>query len=628
MSVRKNIVKLGLAAAATAGLTLTALAPANAAGEDPWYQLSNSGFADGTALSSTDVLGAGSDTIQFVDGALAKAYDNPTTGSAPANKMVSLSACYEPGATQADGKTVTPGSTIQTSCAYPTGADYPFTVGGKALTKVGAGTSGDGANLLNNGGVTQPNIAFARTSGPKQVGALGLYPFALDQVVAVVSNKVKSNAPATLTRAELYGIYSGIYTNWDQLGGNNAPIHAYYPNNASSGTLAAFYGALDLESPGGAATGINVITPSVGTPAPGGAFVSNVAVNSSSLVDNGEAGKPIVEHDPAAIENDPDAVAPFSYSRIIMDEATSGDPSTSPIKALGGWVLDRAVFNELRDANLTPSGSLTGVNPDWIANYDYKGGDDSNNIVNTLFGPTGYLCSSDAASIMQRYGFYQLKPGTCGVEITSGSGNPSSLAAVGAPTVSTTAATISGRSVAVKVASGDSSVATVPTGQVSVKFIPLNTIKSTTKAPAPVMATLDASGSATVNAPSTLPAGTWEVAVSYVGDPKFQASWSDAETTAATPGTITVKSSGTTTSGGGSTTTKPGGTTTKPAPTPSVNTKLVKAEHKLAKAQKALKKAKKQFKKAHGAKKAKLHKKIKKLKKAIRADKAAVKTAK
>lgn len=534
MSVRKISVKLGVAAVATTGLAFTALAPATAAGEDSWYQLSNSGYADGADLPANALIGAGSDTIQFVDGALAKAY-NATNPTAP---MASLSACYEPGSTQADGKTVTPGSTIQTSCTYPTGAKYPFTQGGKALGSIGAGTSGDGANLLDKSGVTTTNVAFARTSGPKDQTNLALYPFALDQVVAVVSNNVPSNAPASLTRAELYGIYAGDYTNWDQLGGKNAPIHAYYPYNPSSGTLAAFYGQLDLESPQGTAAGAGVIVPSNGTPSATGSFVSNTAVASSKLVANGEAGGQIVEHDPAAIENDPDAVAPFSYSRIIMDETKAGDPTSSPIKALGGWVLDRAVFNEVRDYNTTPSTALQGVNPNWIAN-DPTTSTSPDNIVNSLFGASGYLCGSDAAKTMEAYGFYQLASGICGVETH---GNPTSLKAVGAPTQSSVQSTLSAdsKSVTVSVASQDTSVTAQPTGKVSVSLVPLDDARATAKAPAPVTSTLSG-GTATIALPlSGLPANSqWEVAVSYGGDSSFQQSWSDVETNSV-PQTVTV----------------------------------------------------------------------------------------
>ena len=535
MSVRKMSVKLGAAAVAVSGLTFAALAPAGAATtEDPFYLQSNSGFADGTDLAANSIIGAGSDTIQFVDGALAQAYNKANPTAAP---FASLSACYEPGTKDLSGATVA-GSTIQFSCEYPTGAAYPFTVGGKSiLTTSGAGTSGDGANLLDNGGVTNTAIAFARTSGPKEVGKLGIYPFALDQVVAVVSNNVKSNAPATITRAELYGIYAGIYTNWDQLGGKNAPIHAYYPNNVNSGTLAAFYGALDLETSQGSAAGINVITPSAGTPAAKSHFVSNVAVNDSSLVASGEAGKPIVEHDPAAIENDPDAVAPFSYSRIIMDEKTAGDPSTAPIKALKGWVLDRAVFNELRDYNLTDKSALQGVPSDWVANDPQA---DSDSIVNTLFGPDGYLCGADAAKIMEQWGFYQLNKGTCGVELTSGSGNPPSLGAVGAPSVSTTTATVSGSKVNVTVASGDTSNTATPSGKVAVTFVGFDTVAGAKKAAPAVTATLSG-GKATVNVPAKVLAGQYQAAVAYEGNSSFQASWSDAENGSVTPQTVTVK---------------------------------------------------------------------------------------
>ncbi len=55
------------------------------------------------------------------------------------------------------------------------------------------------------------------------------------------------NAPTNLTRADLVGIYSCTYTNWDQIGGKNAPIEALLPPT-SAGVTKFWLTALGLSA--------------------------------------------------------------------------------------------------------------------------------------------------------------------------------------------------------------------------------------------------------------------------------------------------------------------------------------------------------------------------------------------
>lgn len=636
MSVRKISARLAVVAVAAAGLSATMLGPAQATipsptdGQEKYYDLSNSGVLKNASIQAGALIGVGSDTIQFLDGDIAEAY-NSTNSLAPgsAGALTSLSACQAPGTTVGSGSTaVTAGPSTLTSCVSSGNFSETFPTSGSSVKL--AGSSGSGANALDGGagaGTTAtalPDVAFARGSGTKNTGTLDDLPFAVDQLVAVVSNNVPSNAPATITLNELAGIYSGIYTNWAQLGGHNAPIHAYYINDPSSGTY-QFFGK-QLESEEGKSTSDSGVAAYAqhGTEGQSTSFVSNVDLS----------GNPIKEHDPSAIESDPDAITAMSYSRIKLSAAENG--GTPAVKQLGGYIADRAVYTFLRDWNkMAPenattwptTGALAGVNPDWVTNVpaalqpaDYA----TNNLETKFFGAWntqtntgGLFCNPAEKSIIEQEGFFQLDPSVCGKPVTS---DPT-LTAADMPAISKVSgalpATGTQGSTQISAAVAPKSGTGTPTGSVTFSFIPVNAPGAGANAGGSVTATLSG-GVATATIPASVPSGTYQVAATYSGDSSFQPGWTDYDVTggsAPVPSTIVIGTPKTTTT----TTTPPPSTTTKP---------LTKEQKKLAKDKKALKKAKKAYKKAHGAKKTKLKKKIAKLKKAIKKDKKLIKQGK
>jgi ABC-type phosphate transport system substrate-binding protein len=93
-----------------------------------------------------------------------------------------------------------------------------------------------------------------------------------------------TNAPATLTTAQLAAIYNCIDTNWSQVGGKNAPIHPFLPQT-SSDIGGFFLTALGLTSPGPC-----------------------VSDSSNTLIEN-EGVAPEL--------NDPDAIVPYSVADFI-----------------------------------------------------------------------------------------------------------------------------------------------------------------------------------------------------------------------------------------------------------------------------------------------------------------------
>ena len=307
----------GVLTAALAGTTLALSAGTAFAATDP----------DDTTFTPTtsDVIGVGSDTSQRALFLAANAYN--AQSPAPANKLATFAA--------------TGGGTI----TLPSGAiNRPNGSGaGKALL-YGAGDNTD--------------IDFARSSSAlstAEVGAgLQAFPFALDTLKMAVSNSVPSNAPASLTPAQIVSIYKGDVTNWSQVGGTAGVIAPKIPQ-AGSGTRSFFLAQLKAAN-----GGVDV------------ALAGSVAE--------------VQEHDDATIKNDANAVAPFSVGRAKLLGTT--------LRLEGGFSADRALYDVVRGAD--------------IGNAD----------VTKLFASTGFLCSDAATSLVAQAGFEQLaRPeddGVCG----------------------------------------------------------------------------------------------------------------------------------------------------------------------------------------------------------------------
>ena len=114
------------------------------------------------------------------------------------------------------------------------------------------------------------------------------------------SAQATTNAPATLTAAQLAAIYNCTDTNWSQVGGKNAPIHAFIPQSGS-GTRSFFLSAIGVANPGACVSDVN------------GTLEENEGVN------------PVL--------NDPDAIFPFSTGKYIAEKfhsATCFNSSCTP----------------------------------------------------------------------------------------------------------------------------------------------------------------------------------------------------------------------------------------------------------------------------------------------------------
>ena len=148
-------------------------------------------------------------------------------------------------------------------------------------------------------------ISFARSSRargssdpPFAAGGIAFVDLAGDAVTW--SAQATTNAPATLTAAQLAAIYNCTDTNWNQVGGKNAPIHAFIPQSGS-GTRSFFLGAIGVATPGSCVSDVN------------GTLEENEGVN------------PVL--------NDPDAIFPFSTGKYIAERfhsATCFNSSCTP----------------------------------------------------------------------------------------------------------------------------------------------------------------------------------------------------------------------------------------------------------------------------------------------------------
>ena len=455
MSVRKISAKLGLAAVAASGLALTVLAPATAdtvpAGPD--YVL------------GTTVIGVGSDTIQWVDDALSANYN--TFNAAQAVKTpfwANFDACV--------GKDVGGTGVNPDGSGFPCGADNTGTKAGVKrdegiVDPAAAGGalpsgSGDGRTLLRTPTDKLFNdVAYGRSSGPINTtdlaaGEIAL-PFAVDKIVVVTHPG--GPAPASLTGPQVLKIYNGTYTNWNQVGGKNAAIHAYMPK-AGSSTLNAFQSflaALDgvNEAPGtdndpaSHSAASQIWQGQAGAPA-----ITNANWNTGSPTAVPPTAANVEEHDPSVVIKDANAIEPFSYGRAQL-----ANGAAQTVRIEGGWSADRELYHVVRGQAIAGAASTPFI-------YGADAG-----VLEALFSNTGYVCTNATAKAdIAAAGFWPLQEGTvvgrCGVKNanTEDTINPSAASGVDEGAATTTNAFVSKGTVHVTVASAGGT----PTGSVQV----------------------------------------------------------------------------------------------------------------------------------------------------------------
>ena len=276
-------------------------------------------------------------------------------------------------------------------------------VPGAAVTRPNGST--EGKALL----ATNANVDFARSSSaqsPAETAAgLQSIPFAVDKIALAVSAAVPSNAPANLTPAQIVGIYNGTIKDWKDIDPTKSGTIAPKIPQAGSGTREFFLQQLQ-------------------------------AMNGGVAVTLGASVLPIQEQDATAVRSDPNAIVPFSVGRATLLGAGN-------LRIETGWQADRALYNVVRGADLNRAD------------------------IQAAFGPSGFLCSIAARSLIESAGFKQLanaaRGGVCGAATQAATTNFTLNQAVATTT------TLTGTSVAANKAALVAKVtgATVPVGRVS-----------------------------------------------------------------------------------------------------------------------------------------------------------------
>jgi len=220
-------------------------------------------------------------------------------------------------------------------------------------------------NLLF-GAANNTAVDFVRSStalgGWEASAGLVAYPFAMEEVAAAVAPG-SSYAPTSLSTQQLVGIYKGIYTNWNQVGGANAPITPLVPQSGSE-TRYFFESQLAATNDG------------------------SYVVYGANVIES------VKEYDTSVFQTYPNAVMPFSVGRAGLT------PGSVKFTNVGTASDGRAAFDAKHGVYNVVRGSQ--ANKPWVA---------------SLFGPAGYLCSSSAKDAIASGGLTQLaRPGAgvCG----------------------------------------------------------------------------------------------------------------------------------------------------------------------------------------------------------------------
>lgn len=280
----------------------------------------------GQPVAATDITAVGSDTIQFLDDHLATGY-NATN---PARLFNSWDAVNPVTKAVHDSITIKPGVSI----VRPNGSNE----GIAELKKTGT------------------QVEIARSSRGPQAGDEGLLflPVAQDEVRYALSKHTPSNGVDGITAAQLKRIYQcglqgSTAAKWSDVGGTSTnTIKAYVPQ-PGSGTRSFFEKS------------IGVSDDDVKAGVRGGCITESQ------------------EHDPAPVQDNADALAPFSVA-----QAKSVVPAGQIMLNSTGFSATREVYNVVKaDADGNVPATLRPLVGDGSANSGWVCGTDGQNIVTT-----------------------------------------------------------------------------------------------------------------------------------------------------------------------------------------------------------------------------------------------------
>jgi ABC-type phosphate transport system substrate-binding protein len=350
--------------------------------------------------AAKDAVGVGSDTIQNVFDQFAVDFNK--TVSATGTHLYSWDATNPLTAAQGDS------IAEKTGCPHiprPNGSSAGIT---QLITFAKSSTGQFCTNFARS------SRARSSSDPPFATGGIAFVDIGGDAVT--YATQATTNAPGNLTTAQLAAIYNCTDTNWSQVGGANAPIHAFIPQSGS-GTRAFFLSAIGVATPGSCVSDA------------GGTLEENEGVN------------PVL--------NDPNAIVPFSVGKYIAEKFHSAKCTTSsctpsasgvtcthvPGKNLFGCdTHGTMVLNNVNGtAPTVGSGANITINPSFSATFqrtvfevvpfdpntsDHIPGAEAGVVggvnMEPIFGASGFVCSNSAAKTdLKNYGF--LVSPLCGV---------------------------------------------------------------------------------------------------------------------------------------------------------------------------------------------------------------------
>jgi ABC-type phosphate transport system substrate-binding protein len=225
--IMRMLKKLLVTAVTAASATALAVGPALA---DPI-----NGSGKPVKPKETDVVGVGSDTIQFLLDQFSFDYNK----------------AHKTGTHLYSWDALNPKTGASEQISFKSGCTKTLRPNGSSAgiaTLIANQKTGDKKHFCAD---------FARSSRARQPGdpsrgKAGIQFVALGKDAVTYATNATTNAPANLSTAQLNSIYSCTVTNWNQVGGKNAPIKAVLPQT-SSGTRAFFLTAIGLgtSGPGG-----------------------------------------------------------------------------------------------------------------------------------------------------------------------------------------------------------------------------------------------------------------------------------------------------------------------------------------------------------------------------------------
>jgi ABC-type phosphate transport system substrate-binding protein len=234
MHMIRKLITGSVAAAALAGIAATPAVAVVAVHAAPAGHARPNDPPTGTVPREGDVVGVGSDTDEFLLDQLSHDYNASHTGSA--HLLYSWDALNP--MTGGTDNIVT-----KSGCAAIPRPDGS-----------GAGITAFDANAKTKDGkafcIDYARSARGRSSSDPPKGPGGILFVELAKDAISYATQSTTNAPGNLTTAQLNAIYNCADTNWSQVGGKNAPIHAFLPNPSQSGMAKSFLTIIGVTTPG------------------------------------------------------------------------------------------------------------------------------------------------------------------------------------------------------------------------------------------------------------------------------------------------------------------------------------------------------------------------------------------